>query len=294
MTWLWSARSCDRRCRRRFSTDEARSWLYNLGMCGLAKTTYLIAFGVLSLVALDVRADADATEIDALIEQLGDPSYEVREAADAELREVGIVAADALARCFKRGDDYEKCLRIQRIAEHIFFWDRVLGHHGFLGISHQKYGRQSRCYRQDDERIPPDISAFSVEAVIEGTSAQQAGIQQCDIIIAVNGVTLPNTAELTDFADQIRDKKPGTEMVFEFWRGRTLMTKRVKIGHRPAQYYLQTRVPEELKNQYEEASHEFSGWWVESFGPWDARLHPASDDPRETYLPLPQPIEYDK
>ncbi len=264
-------------------------------MLGLAKTRHLIALGVLSLAAvLPVDAGADPAEIDALIEQLGDPSYEVREAADAELREIGVVAADALAQCFKRGDDYEKCLRIQRIAEHIFFWDRVLGQHGFFGIEHRKYGRQSRCHRPDDARIPPDILAISVERVVEGTSAQRAGLRQCDIIIAVNGVTLPSTAVLTDFADQIRDKKPGTEMVFEFWRGGTLMTKRVTIGHRPAQYYLQTQVPEELKNQYQDATNEFPGWWVERFGPWNARLPSASDDPRETYLPLPQPIEYDK
>ncbi len=248
-----------------------------------------------TLVSVDAHADepVDAGRVDALVERLGDARYDVREASDEELREIGIGAADALARAFRNDDDYEMRLRIQRIAEHIYFWDRVLGKNGFLGISHQKYTRNSPCFRMKDSRIPPDISAFSVENVIEGTSAERAGIQKCDIIVAVNGVTLPSNAVLTDFADQIRGKKPGTEMVFEFFRERERITRTIKIGHRPAQYYLLRNTPEDLKRQYQAAVDTFPQWWVERFGAWNARVAPSGAGERDAFLPLPPATDHD-
>ncbi len=204
-------------------------------------------------------------EVTTLIDQLGAADYEDREAADARLREIGMEALEPLAERFQRRDDYEASLRIQRIAEYIYFWDRVLGKNGFLGIQHRKYA-DSTYYQPNDERVPPDTAAFAIERVIEGTSADRAGLQKGDVIIAVDGHRLPATAELTAFADQIRGKPPGTKMVFDLWRGEEFMSQPITIGHRPPSYYYRGQAPRDLQDQFNAAVKAFPVWWVPRFG----------------------------
>ncbi len=231
-------------------------------------------------------ATPDHREIERLIEELGSPDYTVREGADHALREIGLPATEALAAAFHATDDYEQRLRIRIIAEHIFFWDRVLGKNGFLGIQHRRYD-QSQFYRPGDTRIPSDVAAFAIEQVIADTAAEEAGLEAGDIIVAVDGNRLPAGSEVTAFADQIRGKLPGTKMTFEIWRGNKEMTMHIAIGHRPREYYIGRNLTSNLKVQYDSAVEEFPKWWAARFGPWMS----AGAEKDRRYLPLPDPYD---
>ncbi len=246
-------------------------------------------FGLLIVTAAVAPAVAQvsASEIEGLIDQLSSADYVTRESADKALRAVGTPAVEPLARSFKDTDDYETRVRIQRISEHIYFWDRVLGRNGFLGISHLNW-RRSTYYNPQDHRIEPDKAAFVIRQVIDDTSAFRAGLRAGDVIVAIDGNTLPADANTTAFADQIRYKLPGTEMVFEFWRGNEFIEQKITIGHRPAAYYLRGSAPADLKKQYEDAVKEFPAWWSPRFGAWSLRVSAGYQPDHPQYLPLPQ------
>lgn len=213
--------------------------------------------------ALPAPADStqshDSQTVLQLIDQLNSANYEKRETADSALREIGTDAIDPLKSVFKESDDFETRLRIQRIAEHIYFWDRVIGQNGFLGISHRRYADT------EDPRLEPDTAAFTIANVIEDTAAERNGLKIGDLIIAIDGVTLPASASASDFADQIRTKKPGAIMTFDFFRGKELMTITLAIGHRPPALYLNRRATPDLKEQYDDAIRAFPGWWTGNF-----------------------------
>jgi PDZ domain len=204
-------------------------------------------------------------DIVRLVHQLSSSDYAEREEADARLRELGMPAVDFLAERFRDTDEFETRLRIQRIVEHVYFWDRVLGRNGFLGIQHRAYQDRS------DDRIPPGTTAFEIRGIIEGTSADHAGLEEGDMILSVNGTRLPKDATANDFAALIRDKAPGTLLVLEVIRGRQTKTFNIKLGHRPA-YYYGTRAPPEMNKQYADAIDEFPEWWREHFG--DSEFEP--------------------
>lgn len=230
---------------------------------------------------------ATAEKILELIEQLSSAAYEQREAADAELRDIGVPAVDHLARAYQETDEFEARIRIQRIAEHVFFWDRVLGRNGFLGISHRVYVPP----RGGDSRIESGKAAFEIARVLPGTSAERNGLKTGDLIVAVDGTTLSEGASPADFADLIRYKLPGTVMTFEFYRGAEHRTLRIAIGHRPLRHYGRA-APKELNTQFETAVREFPTWWSSLFG--SLLDHSFRDQPtpdRPLFLELPS--DYD-
>lgn len=214
----------------------------------------------------------DPSDILALIDRLSSSNYEQREAADAALRAIGAQAVPYLSQRYDQADDFETRVRIQRIAERSYFWDRVLGRNGFLGIQH-------RLYRQPgDPRIDEGTAAFEIARVIEDTSAARAGLQDGDLIVAIDGIKLPADASTNDFAEQIRYKVPGTPMTLEIYRGNEHIELTLAIGHRPQRYYGGAATPN-LNAQYDEAVEGFPAWWASRFG-----AAPVTTE--QEYLPL--------
>lgn len=73
--------------------------------------------GVLLVTARPARAEATAAEIDALVSQLGDPDYAVRETASRRLAGLGAGAADALLTAAEVSGSLEVSLRARWLAE---------------------------------------------------------------------------------------------------------------------------------------------------------------------------------
>jgi hypothetical protein len=223
------------------------------------------------------RAPTGEESIAPLVRQLGSPDYEAREAADEQLRSIGMSAVDALAGAYRETDDFEIRIRIQRIVEQIFFWDRVLGRNAFMGIQHSVYRRSDR-----DDRVPAGQAAFEIRQVIPNTAAERSGLQAGDVILSVDGKTLPEGSDARDFADLIRLKLPGTPVVVELYRGEQHIVKEITLGYRGLRHY-GTAAPQELNDQLEGAVQEFPGWWAARFG---SALPRADEDGRNRKAPL--------
>lgn len=214
-------------------------------------------------------------DILALIDRLSSTDYEQRQAADAALRAIGAPAVPYLSRRYDQADDFETRVRIQRIAERSYFWDRVLGRNGFLGIQHRPYSSRG------DVRVEEGTAAFVIGRVIEDTSAARAGLQDGDLIVAIDGNKLPATADANDFAEQIRHKRPGTPITLEIYRGNQHIEMTIAIGHRPRKYYGGSATPN-LNAQYAEAVEGFPAWWASRFG-----AEPVTEE--QEFLPLDRP-----
>lgn len=236
----------------------------------------------LALVAWSYAEDAPSSgsaagevsqRVGELIEQLCSRDFAAREAADAQLRKLGLASVEALSQAFKDHDDLETRLRIQQIAEFLYFWDKIIGKNGFLGIQHQDAAALFPAQQPRDPRLKADHALFYIRRVIEGTAADKAGLREGDLIISVDGKTVPAGPDLAknaqNFADLIRTKLPGTVLTFELWRGEQIETLPIEIGHRPPEFY-DTAAPEDLQAQYKTAKHDFPSWWEAHFGPWSA------------------------
>jgi S1-C subfamily serine protease len=75
-----------------------------------------------------------------------------------------------------------------------------------------------------------DSSGNSVEAVVAGGPAEQAGIKTGDIITALEGQTIDSTHALEDVLVQYA---PGRTVSIELYRGGQYLTVRVTLGTRP-------------------------------------------------------------
>jgi len=233
-------------------------------------TYFLFALSLAPFHAATNPAPQPEADVDRLISQLGHSSFADRESADQALREAGISAIDELAAAYRTSNDYETKLRIHQVSEYIYFWENLLKSNGFLGIQHQ-------ALTQPDIRIDEGKAGFRVNAVIPGTAAEQAGLKMGDVIVAVNGQTMPAGATAQEFASLIKDKPAGTPMVFEFFRGTQRMTKEIRIGFRPLEFYRQAGTDSnDLNEQYQQVMRGFPEWWTANFG--DDTVQPPDED----------------
>ena len=257
-----------------------------------ALITFLVAFaagaasGQVTELNASPGADGDSAgpltpageeSVAALVRRLASADYTEREEADERLRTIGMAAVEELARAYCDTDDFETRIRIQRIVEQVFFWDRVLGKNAFLGIQHTVYIPPG-----PDPRIPQGRVTFEIRQVIPGTAADRAGLRSGDIILSVDGNTLPQGADARAFADLIRFKLPGTPVAIEFFRGDARVVMQVALGHRPLRHY-GSAAPTDLNSQLEAAVQEFPGWWVARFG---SPLPDPESDGRDRDPPL--------
>ncbi|GEM_PF-2815558 len=112
-------------------------------------------------------------EVAALIAQLGDESWTMRESASAKLQRMGVTVLPALKSAYLESRDAEIPPRVERLFREIVTPRLLRETHqiALLGISLQ---------HSPSEPI-------TVSEVIEGGAAAKAGIQPEDVILALNG-----------------------------------------------------------------------------------------------------------
>jgi predicted metalloprotease with PDZ domain len=119
------------------------------------------------------KPSAPSEEVAALIAQLGDESWTVRESAAAKLRRIGVAALPALKRAYLESRDAEIPPRAERLFREIVTPRMLAQTHqiALLGVSLQHAPQQP----------------IQVAEVKEGSAAAKAGLQPDDVILALNG-----------------------------------------------------------------------------------------------------------
>jgi putative serine protease PepD len=77
-----------------------------------------------------------------------------------------------------------------------------------------------------------DQQGAQVENVASGSPAAGAGLQQGDVITAVDGTAVSNPADL---AQQVRSHQPGDQVTITYSRGGNSTDAPVQLGDRSAQ-----------------------------------------------------------
>ncbi len=234
---------------------------------GGMKVTHAMLVGCLLAAAATVQgkdamsSTGDADGVFALLDQLHSNDYAEREAADAALREMGTPILPYLTERYRQSEDLESQLRVQRIIEYVYFWDEVFSQNAFLGIEHVLHNNPA------DARLKENEAGIEIRRIIEGTSADRAGLQGGDLVIGVDGVRLSSGINVSTFAEMIRTKSPGDRMEFLIFRGTEMMTFDIELGIRPIPMYAnRNRVPKELREHYDTQIAEFHEWWNDELG----------------------------
>ncbi len=115
--------------------------------------------------------------------------------------------------------------RVAYVANQLIEYGKLLhSGQGFLGVAGQDVTASSNAAQSGVM-----VTGFASDA--NGVSpAQQAGIQQGDVITAVNGVAITSQ---TDLAGAVFEQAPGTQITLTVVRGSSQLTIKVTLGERP-------------------------------------------------------------
>lgn len=206
--------------------------------------------------------DSAEREIEEYVKLLGAPLYADRERATRELTDIGIRTFRRLREEYRRTDDVEVRLRIEGIVRQAYFDHHVYDRNGFLGIS-----QDTRFYpdHNADSRIPEGFVGVRVRQVIEHTAAEAAGISVEDIVISVDGETIPFLGERTAevFGNSLRVRGPGARVTLGILRGSEELELAVRLGRRPPQYYANDGTAH--SEMLSKAQAKFPEWWKTVF-----------------------------
>lgn len=219
---------------------------------------------------------ADEAVVLDLVEGLGSPQFQVREAAAARLTELGPAAFRTLARAYRDVGDFETRLRIREIVRDRYLWHVLFSKKGFLGIQFSEIPPDPR-----NQRLPEHAAPISVQAVVAGLPASAGGVLPGDLIVGVNGEMLIDDPEQAEFRDMIQDAGAGVEVVLSILRGDQPVELTVTLIARPIEQY---RTPE-LLEEMQAAVQRFGVWWAENFAFDEARPERA---PSSTIFELPE------
>lgn len=206
-------------------------------------------------------SDELADEVDELIAQLGSPQYGVREAATTRLTEIGLPAFAQLLGAYRATDELEPRLRIERIVQDAYLTHYVYSRNAFLGISHQL----ASVVHSEDPRIPQGHLGIKVVKVLRNTGAEEAGVEENDVIIALDGEPLPvKTGRPTaEFGESITLRGPGTAVTLTILRGPDELEIAAVLRSRPKEYYT---VPGTMVTQMLRITEQqFEVWWDAHF-----------------------------
>jgi len=153
--------------------------------------------------------------IDALVSDLGSPSWSQRERAADALLDEGPACYDALRRAFRETDAYDTRRRIKHLAQIIFLTEQLGPRRAFLGISH----RRSALTVAADPRVPGWATGLFITDIFRGTAADQIGLRRGDLVLALNGESATLDAPATDFTLWISKQRPGAECSLRVLRG---------------------------------------------------------------------------
>ncbi len=217
-----------------------------------------------------------ARQADALILQLSDPVYKVRQDAQEALIQVGAAAMSKLRDAYHSAEDLETKLRIEQVAHSAYVNHHVLDKHGFLGISMRHYDPAEKGVKQlgiqngmQRSTLPPPVLpegrvCVFVSQVIDDTGAARAGVKTGDAIIAMNGdpVIGKGLAIRNAFSARIRKHKPGETIELTIIRGGETLTVKPTLTRAPQGSLYNVIV---IKDLYREATDRFDIWWDKFF-----------------------------
>ncbi len=195
--------------------------------------------------------------VDPLLEQLGDPDFETREAAAKALKELGPAAFTRLARHYSDHDDYEVRLRIEDIVKDQYVWHTLLKHKGFMGVRYSHY---------TGPPLLPGQSGFLIGLAEPGHAAHDAGIRGGDIIVSLDGMSAEELSDL-EFAAYIQKKGAGGTLTVRICvkdpsrHASRTVEKTLTLKARPIDQYVNPELLEELNSRMQS----FSLWWDKHF-----------------------------
>lgn len=157
----------------------------------------------------------DAKTLAALIDALSSPEARRRDLAGAALMEMGPECYAPLREAFLATRIFEVRRRIRQIALELYLSEHLGPPKAFLGISH----RGISVTETSDPRVPPWGTALYVTDVFKASSAQRAGLQSGDLVIALNGKAGTHEHQAIEFTRWIGEQTPGTPCEVALIRG---------------------------------------------------------------------------
>ena len=216
--------------------------------------------------AFDVSLSPDdAARVERLIPQLGSNNYEERVTATEQLASFGLAALEPLRSAYLASDDLEVRLRIEEIVYGAYLMVNVYDQYGFLGISQ----RGIPATNLDDKRIPAGHVGIAIASITPGTGAEEAGLQEGDIIIALDGEPIKqNFRANLIFGAMIRSHRPGVTVSLTILR-RTprryqQLVLEATLGRCPEHLVRGGRIAE-IPEQLLLAKQQFPAWWARHF-----------------------------
>lgn len=181
-----------------------------------AQTTPLPSTSQPAVVA-SRRPPIDPAKITSLIAALSSPDSHARESATLTLMEAGPECYGPLREAFSTTRLYDVRRRIRVIALEIYLTERLGPPKAFLGISH----RGLPVMENNEARVPPWATALFVTDVFKASSAQRAGLQSGDLVVALNGKPATLEKPAIEFTQWIGEQAPGTQCEVMVLRGGT-------------------------------------------------------------------------
>ena len=205
-------------------------------------------FGVLSLClasllcqSIGLRAQegeevapAGAKELvqvpEELIAALGDERFKNRDVAQKALlawgkKDIG-GRIESLYHLYRKEEDPEVRLRSREVLKSLVILQQPLPGQGYLGIQ-----MDTARWKDGQGVVRP---AVLITDVRDGTAAAVARLKANDLIIGVDQVVFDDLAPTRRFADYIRSKKPGDEIVLKVRRGGEQLELTASLRRRPA------------------------------------------------------------
>lgn len=152
------------------------------------------------------KKTADPGTIAALIDDLGSPDARRRDEAGAALMEMGPDSYAYLREAFVGTRIYEMRRRIRQVVLELYLTEHLGPPRAFLGISHLGVS----VTETGDARVPSWGTALSVTDVFKASSAQRAGMQSGDLVVALNGASGTHERQAIEFTRWIGEQTPGT------------------------------------------------------------------------------------
>lgn len=228
--------------------------------------------------APDVAQLADvqlaAAHLTALLNQLGDEKYETREAAQSQLMSLtdAQIAAgfQQITAVYRQTTDAEIRMRIGRFANDCF--DRVvlpqydqLHQPGFLGVTPTR------------AKLSDGTSAVVITSVLADSPALKVGLQNGDLITAVDDQPLLGTDPVGSFIKAVQQRHAGSRVRFTLHRGEQVQTVVAQLAALPNQY----RDPNLAEFRKEQIELLRQRWWERGFlkGELHPQLPPLATEP---------------
>jgi C-terminal processing protease CtpA/Prc len=159
-------------------------------------------------------------EIAKLIKQLADEQWNVRDAAQKRLAEIGMAAVPALKEA-AQSKDLEVATRARALLR------KLIGQ-GWLGVEIHDPDADERRIRE-----LPDHGGVMVGRALENTPAAKAGLAPGDMVYAIDGKKLNDSAHMIETVSKI---EPGTKVKLTIYRAAKKQEVEVTVARRPKEY----------------------------------------------------------